>query len=95
LIGRAVRNDRYRLVEWKEPGDPAEKAAVELYDYQVDPLEKKNLAGEKPELVVQLRAILAKLPEAKPQMSDEGAPESGYEKKEKKKKKKDKTGDGE
>jgi hypothetical protein len=38
---------------------------------------------------------LAKLPEAKPQMSDEGAPESGYEKKEKKKKKKDKTGDGE
>lgn len=94
LIGRAVRNDRYRLVEWKEPGEPADKAAVELYDYQVDPLEKKNLAQENPELVAQLRAILAKLPEAKPQMSDEGAPESGYEKKEKKKKKKDK-GDGE
>jgi iduronate 2-sulfatase len=95
LIGRGVRNDRYRLVEWKEPGDPAEKAAIELYDYQADPLEKKNLAKENPELVAQLRAILAKLPEAKPQMSDEGSPESGYEKKEKKKKKKDKAGDGE
>ena len=95
LIGRGVRNDRYRLVEWKEPNDPPEKAAIELYDYQADPLEKKNLAKENPELVAQLRAILAKLPEAKPQMSDEGSPESGYEKKEKKKKKKDKAGDGE
>jgi len=28
-------------------------------------------------------------------MSDEGSPESGFEKKEKKKKKKDKAGDGE
>jgi iduronate 2-sulfatase len=94
LIGRAVRNDRYRLVEWKEPNDPAEKAAIELYDYQADPLEKKNLAQENPELVTQLRAVLAKLPEAKPQMGGEGAPESGYEKKPKKKKKV-KAGDGE
>jgi len=94
LIGRAVRNDRYRLVEWKEPNEPAEKAAIELYDYQTDPLEKKNLAKENPELVAQLRAVLAKLPEAKPQMGGEGAPESGYEKKPKKKKK-DKAGDGE
>jgi iduronate 2-sulfatase len=94
LIGRAVRNDRYRLVEWKEPNDPPEKAAIELYDYQTDPLEKKNLAQENPELVAKLRAVLAKLPEAKPQMGNEGAPESGYEKKAKKKKK-DKAGDGE
>ena len=94
LIGRAVRNDRYRLVEWKEPNDSAEKAAIELYDYQTDPLEKKNLAEQNPELVAQLRAVLAKLPEAKPQMGDEGAPESGYEKKAKKKKK-DKAGSGE
>ena len=94
LIGRAVRNDRYRLVEWKEPNDSAEKAAIELYDYQTDPLEKKNLAEQNPELVAQLREVLAKLPEAKPQMGDEGAPESGYEKKAKKKKK-DKAGSGE
>jgi len=94
LIGRAVRNDRYRLVEWKEPNDPVEKAAIELYDYQTDPMEKKNLAKENPEIVAEMRAILAKVPEAKPQMSDEGAPESGDEKKDKKKKKKDK-GSGE
>ena len=72
---------------------PAEKAAIELYDYETDPLEKKNLAKDRPEVVAELRAILAKLPEAKPQQSDEGSPESGYEKKEKKKKKS--KGDGE
>ena len=94
LIGRGVRSERYRLVEWKEPGEPAEKAAIELYDYQTDPLEKKNLAKENPAVVAELRAILARAPEAKPQMGDEGAPESGSEKKEKKKKKKSK-GDGE
>lgn len=92
IIGRGVRTDRYRLVEWKEPGTPAEKAAIELYDYETDPLEKKNLAKDRPEVVTELRAILAKVPEAKPQLSDEGSPESGYEKKPKKKKSK---GDGE
>ena len=86
LIGRGVRNERYRLVEWKEPGEPAEKAAIELYDYETDPLEKKNLAKDLPEVVAKMRAILASLPEAKPQLSDAGAPESGYEKKPKKKK---------
>lgn len=88
-----MRTDRYRLVEWKEPGTPAEKAAIELYDYTTDPLEKKNLTQDLPDVVTELRAILAKVPEAKPQLSDEGSPESGYEKKPKKKKK-DK-GDGE
>jgi iduronate 2-sulfatase len=87
IIGRGVRTDRYRLVEWKEPGTPSEKAAIELYDYQTDPLERKNLANELPAIVAELRAVLAKVPEAKPQVNDEGSPESGYEKKEKKKKK--------
>jgi iduronate 2-sulfatase len=59
LIGRAVRTDRYRLVEWKVPGAAAEKADLELYDYQADPLEKKNVAAEKPEMVAKLRALLA------------------------------------
>ena len=87
-----MRNERYRLVEWKEPGEPAEKAVIELYDYETDPLEKKNLAKDLPEVVAKMRAILASLPEAKPQLSDAGAPESGYEKKAKKKKNK---GEGE
>ena len=67
LIGRAVRTERYRFVEWKRPGAPSETADLELYDYKTDPDETKILASEKPKVVAQLRAILAKQPEAKPQ----------------------------
>lgn len=66
-LGRAIRNERYRLVEWKKPGDSPQSAELELYDYETDPAETQNLAGEKPEVVAMLRAILAKHPEAKPQ----------------------------
>ena len=69
ILGRAVRTERYRLVEWKKPGAANETAEFELYDYQTDPLEMKNLAGEQPEVVAKLRAVLAKEPEAKPQIS--------------------------
>lgn len=68
LLGRAVRTARYRLVEWKKIGDPADTAMLELYDYEGDPEETKNIAADKPEVVAQLRAILAKQPEAKPQV---------------------------
>ncbi len=68
LIGRAVRTERYRLVEWKKPGAPADTAILELYDYVGDPEETKNLAGEQPQVVAQLRALLARQPEAKPQL---------------------------
>lgn len=67
LLGRAVRTDRYRLVEWKKPGEPADTAILELYDYVADREETKNLAKDKPEIVARLRSILAKQPEAKPQ----------------------------
>ncbi|MFA6562475.1 MAG: sulfatase-like hydrolase/transferase [Verrucomicrobiia bacterium] len=67
-MGRAVRTARYRLVEWKKIGEPADTAVLELYDYESDPDETKNLAADKPEIVAQLRAILAKQPEAKPQI---------------------------
>lgn len=63
-IGRAVRTERYRMVEWKKPGDPAEKADIELYDYQAELPEAKNLATEKPEVVKELRALLEKQGEA-------------------------------
>jgi iduronate 2-sulfatase len=66
-LGRAIRTARHRLVEWKKPGDPGAAAELELYDYQADPLEQRNLALEQPEVVAGLRAILARHPEALPQ----------------------------
>ncbi len=71
LLGRAVRTARYRLVEWKKIGAPADTAVCELYDYVSDPEETKNLAADKPDVVQQLRALLARLPEAKPQVRAE------------------------
>jgi iduronate 2-sulfatase len=68
LIGRAVRTGRYRLVEWKKPQSPADTAELELYDYEFDPEENRNLAAQRPEVVTELRAILATQPEAKPQL---------------------------
>ena len=67
-MGRAVRTARYRLVEWKGIGEPADRAVLELYDYEADPDETRNLAAEKLEVVAQLRAILAQQPEAKAQV---------------------------
>ena len=69
LIGRAVRTERYRLVEWKEPGAPPDTAELELYDYQTDPDETRNLAAEQPEIVAELRAMLAQQAEARPQVT--------------------------
>jgi arylsulfatase A-like enzyme len=66
VIGRAIRTERHRLVEWKQPGKPADTADLELYDYQTDPKEMKNLAGDQPKTVARLRTILARHPEAKP-----------------------------
>jgi iduronate 2-sulfatase len=68
-VGRALRTARYRLVEWKKPGEPAEAADIELYDYETDPLETKNLAGEQANVVEELRSILNQQPEAKPQIA--------------------------
>jgi len=70
-IGRAVRTSRYRLVEWKVPGRDDSTAELELYDYENDPLETENLAAEQPGVVSRMRAMLAKLPEAKPQIAND------------------------
>ena len=68
-IGRAIRTQRHRLVEWKKPGEAPESAILELYDYETDPAETKNLAAEQPQVVAELRKLLATHPEAKPQLS--------------------------
>ena len=66
MLGRAVRTERYRMVEWKKFGAPTETAEYELYDYQDDPLETKNLAGKRSEVMARLKAMLASHPEPKP-----------------------------
>jgi arylsulfatase A-like enzyme len=42
-VGYAYRTERYRYIEWIDNGGVV---ARELYDYQLDPLETVNLAGE-------------------------------------------------
>jgi iduronate 2-sulfatase len=73
LLGRAIRTDRYRLVEWKKPGSAAETAVFELYDYESDPDETKNLAPEQSAVVAELKGFLAAHPEAVPQIRAKAA----------------------
>ncbi len=69
-LGRAIRDNRYRFVEWKSPGTSSDDADIELYDYELDPLETKNISAEQPEIVRLMRDRLALQPEAKPQYSE-------------------------
>lgn len=61
-LGRAIRTERYRLVEWKRADELAETAELELYDYDADPGETRNFADELPAVVERLRRILAAYP---------------------------------
>ena len=63
-LGRAIRTERYRLVEWRNPGQQLGTAQYELYDYQQDPHETRNHAADRPEIVKQMAAKLASYPEA-------------------------------
>lgn len=52
-MGYAVRTHRYRYIEWHKKNistsgvyDENSIAAIELYDYEIDPIETKNLADE-------------------------------------------------
>lgn len=80
-IGRAIRTARHRLVEWKKPGEAADAAILELYDYEADPAETKNLAASQPEVVAGLRKLLATHPEARPQISNKPEPKKAESKK--------------
>jgi iduronate 2-sulfatase len=60
FMGRALRTDRYRLVEWRDLID-GPLVAVELYDHAADPGEDVNIAGDPAnrDLVDSLSAQLA------------------------------------
>jgi iduronate 2-sulfatase len=64
-LGRAIRTERYRMVEWKEIGKPVATAEYELYDYQTDPHETRNVASQQPQVLAEMKAILARHPEAR------------------------------
>ena len=66
--GRAMRSERYRIVEWLEPGKPIAQAIYELYDFQNDPLETENVAASNPTALAQMKTLLAMEPGAKPQV---------------------------
>ncbi|MCB1065710.1 MAG: DUF4976 domain-containing protein, partial [Verrucomicrobiae bacterium] len=56
VAGRAVRNRRWRYVEWGENGSQG----IELYDQQNDPTEMNNLAAEAGHeaIVQEMKALL-------------------------------------
>lgn len=60
-LGRAIRTERYRLVEWRDAGESG-KSEYELYDYQDDPLETRNLAAVKADVLKLLVQKLANYP---------------------------------
>lgn len=57
-LGRAIRTEQYRMVEWRNPNDPASTAEYELYDYQTDVYERANIAKSAPAVLQQLKEIL-------------------------------------
>jgi len=67
LIGCAIRTQRYRMVEWINVEDPEAEKVYELYDYREDPLETRNYADSRPEVLEEMKAILARHPKAKAQ----------------------------
>ena len=64
-LGRAIRNERYRMVQWKSLKNAQADVEYELYDYQRDPFETENLATKFPNVVDELKEILAEYPEPK------------------------------
>ena len=64
-LGRAIRTERYRFVEWKNHSDATVPIDYELYDYETDPWEKQNHYKAKPDVAKKLKAILDKYPAPK------------------------------
>ncbi|MEM7454747.1 MAG: sulfatase/phosphatase domain-containing protein, partial [Planctomycetota bacterium] len=58
VLGRAIRTERYRMVEWQPFNGDEQDAQYELYDYEADELEQVNIADRQPEVLAELKTIL-------------------------------------
>lgn len=56
-IGQAIRTNKYRFVLWRDPAGEKEDV-MELYDMINDPLETKNLSGEKTDVINEMITII-------------------------------------
>lgn len=63
-IGRTIRTERYRMIEWKK-WDDENDVLYELYDYELDSLEIRNIASENKKVLKEMQLILSRHPEAK------------------------------
>ena len=61
-VGRAVRTDRYRLVQWMGSG-PDGTDEFELYDYQDHRVETENVYEQSPAVAARLASILRSYPD--------------------------------
>ena len=59
LMGRTLRTDRYRFVEWRNQ-KTGEVGQTELYDHETDPAETTNVAAEHADVVQMLSRELEK-----------------------------------
>jgi iduronate 2-sulfatase len=57
VVGRAVRTERYRYVEWSRQTS-GELVDSELYEVAADPLERNNLVATQPEIVARHATLL-------------------------------------
>ena len=58
LMGYTMRTNRYRLVVWRDHRDlTAAPIYTEVFDHQTDPQETKNIAQDRPKLVMELMKL--------------------------------------
>lgn len=65
-LGRAIRTDRYRMVEWKHHLGDGSDVEYELYDYSTGAVETENVALKQQEVLEELKWILETHPPAHP-----------------------------
>lgn len=57
VIGYTLRDDRYRIVEWRRR-DSRQQVLVELYDHEHDPEENRSVAADRPDVVERMLGVL-------------------------------------